>query len=159
MKWFKILIMFILFQFFFIPYSECSDADDIKSLETHMVQKLKEVEIKGSGHHLVGTKNLLAYKTSYDQWIYIKTIKTKDTRQHVYLFKEGNDLRAIVWVDKDGTPIKVPPYPEGERNKYTMEPSFTVITQDINTYSEVIPDHGLILLMYPTDKWIDDLKQ
>ena len=77
--------------------------------------------------------------------------------KYVYLFKEGNDLRAIAWVDKGGTPIKVPSYPDGERTKYTMEQSFGVITQDIHCYAIVLPEHGLTLLMYPTNKWINNM--
>ena len=158
MKCLKIFILTILFQFSFIPYSECSDwdMDDIKARHTRMMQKLKEIETEGSGHHLEGTKNLLAYSTNYDKWTFIKSIKNPNPGQHIYLFKEGNDLRAIVWVDKDGIPIKVPPCPDGNC-KTVLEPAFTVISQDVYCEREVKPGHGLVLLMYPTTEWINDL--
>lgn len=136
-------------------YAECPSGNDMVNFENpRVIQELKKIESKGNGYRLQGIK-LCDDSMIFEQWVFIKSVKSRNPGQHIYIFKEDNILRAVVWVDKNGTPIKVPPCQDGDCKNVT-EPALS-IGEDVYTWAKVQPDHGVVILLYPTTEWINDL--
>ncbi len=120
-----------------------------------VIKKLEEIETKGKGHRVRGIK-LCDGSEILSNWVFEKSIHSFCLGQHVYIFKEGSTLRAVSWVEPAGKLLKVPPCQSSELcNK--MDEAAMVISGDVYTWAEVQPGDGVVLLLYPTKEWIQDL--
>ncbi len=91
------------------------------------------VELKGAEY--LGSKHLTAKK------------------QHIYLFRDEDGVRAYVWVDTGGKPLKVPPDKSGSPGEGAY-----ILSGDIYTYPIVEPGDGLVILSGATPEWFAQQK-
>jgi hypothetical protein len=153
----KIIFLVVIFQVPWIVYAKCPGEwlGDMLGFENPRVMKeLKAIESKGKGFRVQGI-NLCDDSKILENWVFKRSLEPLCSGQHIYLFEEGDTLRAVVWVGVGGKPIKVPPCPGGDCSN--MNEPAGVISGDIYTWNEVQPGHGVVLLFYPTNEWVQNL--
>lgn len=141
-----------------ISFAECPGewlGDFLDFENPRVIKQLKEIESKGSGYKTTGI-NLCDKSILFPGWIFQKDIHVSSRGQHIYLFKDTDTLKAVTWVEDNGKPLNIPSCPYGERC-LTMAEGATVISGDIYTWKEVQPGHGIVIIIYPTSDWVEDL--
>lgn len=120
-----------------------------------IIEQLKNIESTGKGYQLKGIQ-LCDGSTILRNWIFKQSLHFTSCRQHIYIFQEKKAIRAVVWIEPDGQPVAIPPCTNGKRCDEMDEPAHG-ISGDVYTWKEVQPGDGVVLLLYPTEKWIQQL--
>jgi hypothetical protein len=152
-----IFLIAVLFQVPWTAYAKCPGewlGDMLEFENPRVMKELKAIESKGKGFRVRGI-SLCDGSKILENWVFKRSLEPPCSGQHIYLFEDGDILRAVVWVEAGGQPIKIPPCPGGDCSN--MNESAEVISGDVYTWKEVQPGHGIILLFYPTNEWLQNL--
>jgi hypothetical protein len=91
------------------------------------------VELKGS--EFLGSKHIAAKK------------------QHIYLFRDEDGVRAYAWVDTGGKALSIPVDKSGSSGE-----NASILSGDIYTYPLVEAGDGLVILWGATPEWLAKVK-
>ncbi|MCX5919695.1 MAG: hypothetical protein NTX30_23860 [Deltaproteobacteria bacterium] len=141
-----------------IAYAKCpaSTLKDMLNFENpRVIKHLSEIENMEAGYREAGIILCDGYKI-LSGWIFKESIHPPCTGQHVYIFEENHVLRAVIWVEKSGKAVRVPPCPKDDCSN--IAEAAHVISGDVYTWKEVQPGDGIVLLQYPTIEWAEGLK-
>ena len=159
-KPFSIIIFFVVIYFTITSVSDAKCpgewlGDMLDYENPRVIQYLREIEGEGSGFKTNGII-LCDGNVIFKNWIFQKAIHNSSLGQHTYIFQDDETLKAVSWVEEDGHPLDIPLCPYGERCMKMMEGAI-VISGDIYTWKRVQPGHGIVIIIYPTNDWINDL--
>jgi hypothetical protein len=165
MKYRDILPKFIiclLGLFIFFPqetaYAKCpgQTLKDMLDFENpRVIKHLTAIESMGAGYREAGI--LLCDGDKFlSNWIFKESIHPSCTGQHIYLFEENHLLRAVIWIERIGKVVSVPPCPKDDCSNIS-EPAH-VISGDVYTSKEIDPGDGIVVIQYPTKEWVEGLK-
>lgn len=97
--------------------------------------KLSDGSVELKGGEYLGSKHLTAKK------------------QHIYLFRNADGVRAYVWVDIGGKPLPIPEDKSGSPGENAY-----ILSGDIYTFPVVEGGDGLVILPGATPEWFAKLK-
>ena len=141
-----------------IAYAKCPGGTlkDVLDFENpRVIKRLTDIENMGTGYREPGI-SLCDGQKVLSAWVFKQSIHPPCTGQHIYIFEEDHALRAVIWIETNGKAASVPPCPLDDcRN---IAEAAHVISGDIYTWKEVQPGDGIVLLQYPTKKWVEGLK-
>ena len=111
-----------------------------KLKESDVGKKVKGIKLSDGTVELKGSE-YLGYK------------HLTDKKQHIYLFRDEDGVRAYAWVDTGGKPLAVPPDKSGSPGEGAY-----ILSGDIYTYPVVEGGDGLVILSGATPEWFAKLK-
>jgi hypothetical protein len=151
------LVLFI-FHGYEAAYAKCPGltlTDMLNFEHPRVIKYLGEIDNMGKEYRVAGIM-LCDGDKFLSNWIFKESIHLPCLGQHIYIFEENYVLRAVIWIERNGKPLKVPPCPKNDCSNIA-EPAH-LISGDVLTSAEIDPDSGIIVIQYPTKEWVERLR-
>lgn len=112
-----------------------------KLTDADVGKKLKGVKLSDGTQELKGST-------------YLGSFINAKKKQNVYTFRTDGSEVSYAWIDKGGTPLKIPVDPKGSDGE-----NAGILSGDIYTFPIIEPGDGVVILYGGTLKWLGGLKK